>query len=442
MAAPTFVDGQVMSAAFHLNGLQRTIQELRDKFLGYQMPFTGGYGVDRWTGIIRHRYNTLYYSVQTFPSTPLPAYLKINNITVVTINGTDADTVSLASLSLTEGEFYTVELVGSNVSVRMLYETYTPTLPTLVSFAADTVPTAAEWQDLSDYADALADLMDAPQPTGLCNNGPVTWAPGKTVYLGTFDHRCRYLAYHVWLQRPYNTADDGGRPWIEGYLRIDGTDVWMRRVHDNRATSDPGGVDFGQDNAVDMHYVGLLDLDTYPGTLNVGDTYELTLYVETNTNIDTMKDARLWWAYEAPAGDEAIAGWTDFAVWNPGNYVWGDSNPYTPARNVATIKDNMELLGSLAVYRNYPSRERNVLDQLYGVRRKRFLHYRNDEEDSPSIAWTFNDDGEDDDDEQESGLPSAKDQWLALDLESLERFYPGTRYKLTGVKYAIEDDYA
>ena len=76
-------------------------------------------------------------------------------------------TADLSGLGLTVGEFYDVELqikVDSSAGwgrVWLLAE-QTTTTPTLIAFADDVTPTAAQWQALADAGQAVMEVLDAP----------------------------------------------------------------------------------------------------------------------------------------------------------------------------------------------------------------------------------------------------------------------------------------
>lgn len=447
MAAPTFTAGQVLSATFHVNGLQRYVHGVRDTFFGYQMPIPGCAFVDRpFNGAFRHKINSLDYDI-TLGGGTFPWRLYVNNSVRATFNsaGDYSGTLDLTALGLTVNEFYEVSIKDGTGALRVnkLCQSQAAIAgPLLASFADGTTPSAAEWQALSTYAVALEDRLLVPQATF-----PVVRArpadPGalqlETKFAGTMIHRCRYLAYSFYQVAPYYDGDDDGDPWVSTFIGINGTGILHRRT--GRPTTAGPGLDF--DQSVDNgEWSGLVDLDTYPGTLTPGEEYVLTVTSQGSTTEDVVVSLRLDYLYEAPAPVETLPGWTNFETWQHGDYAWGNANPGPGTRQIVTIKDNLEALGATTTaYINPVTAEGEastgaVFTDLYGVRRHRYLHYRNDA--GRNVTLVFDNRGE----EQTVGMPDASERWLALDLESVEGLWPGTQYHLREALYAIEDEEA
>lgn len=440
---PTFTAGQVLSASVHLNGMQRYAQGLHDEFLGPQMPFCG-YSTEHYSGFVRHHFNSLQYKVTLHEFANPPFHLRVNAQTVATFNTantTYTGTASLAGLGLTVDNFYAVEVIGSGgyCWVELLREYQAITLPALASFANDTTPTAAQWQALSTYAGALADGLDMPVAAGRVAGGADTAGIEITAGKWTINHRCRYLAFKLLLQRPFTIGDDGLDSWTEAVFEINGEEVMFRHV--GRTRTVPAGVDFEQNPAGTYTFTDTLDLDTYPGGLVQGDDYEIVLKIRDSSSDSYGETSILYYLYESPAASQALAGWSEWRTWEQGNYVWGDSNPVANPKLVKTIKDNLEVVGGLNASALNPvasaRNEADTLTFLYGVRRRRWLHYFriDDDQAQPKILWNFRGS------EQSAGLPAsdAADRFLALDFDSLEGLYPGTQYKLEDIAYAIED---
>ena len=258
-----------------------------------------------------------------------------------------------------------------------------------------------------------------------------------TIWAGTMNHRCRYLAYDFYQMRTYHLADDGDISWLSTHIRINGVSVLHRRV--GRPTTAAAGEDFAQTTANDAGWSGMLDLDTYPGTLTPGTDYLLTVTsdwsVDYNETLWETPTVRVSYLYEVPDAGQVVAGWTNFETWQHGHYAMGDSNPSVPARRITASVDNLEILGAAAPrYINPVARQAADGVGMAGVRKRRFLHYKNSAGSSCSIGWTYR--GED----QTAGLPDASARWLALDMESLNGLWPGTYYSLSGALYALEDD--
>lgn len=442
-AAPTFTAGQILSAGFHANGLQRFVQGLRDSFVGCQTPITGCVLVDLpYQGALRHKTAVLEYSL-TIAGTATPWKLYVNGGVKATFAADGTYTSSVTLTGLTVGQFYTVEIKDGNgtLTVRYLRQASSVMFPVLASFANESAPNAAQWQELATYAELLATTIETPAaPVVQVRGEPAN--PGaldtETKWIGTMSHRCRYLAYRFWARKPYHLGDDGGAPWVSCYIGVNGTGVLHRR--NGRVTTAGPGLDFDQSTDDETLWEGVLDMDTYPGTLDPGEVYTLTFTAQDSTTLDTINAVRLDYLYEVPAVGQALTGWEDFAAWEPGNYAWGDSNPFTPARKITTIKANLELLAGYApkiinpVTRLAEASTGAEFTAYFGVRRRRYLHYFNDAGRSVALTWMYA--GK----EQSTGLPDASAQWLAVDLDSLSGLWPGTAYRIDEARYAIEDE--
>jgi len=484
-AVPTFTQGQVLSASAHLNALQAYVQALRDDFSGVAMPFSSEYKTRICTFALRHKYDYLSYSYEIL-SGSLAAKIQISIAGVWTdVPGsehTGAGTylgvdVDISSLGLTVDEFYEVKVeIGyetwaqGRVTVHYLAETQADFsgFATLPDFTDGMTPTAAQWQALSTRAAALGALIATPQPTGQATYEQYVW---PTAYYrmvrGTFNHRGRYLAYRFYGFRSDN-RDEDDEHWTDNSIEINGVSVLRRRVGGGNA---PGSAAPGEDyafvDAREYEWEGVLDLNTYPGTLALGDFYRWT-YRMTSVGGGTgggeglggsNANAGLLYLYEIPDETAATSGWTNFVSWAHGDFVQGDS--LSP--QVQTLVDNLNLLSASTQYANYAT----VMDRgtgpgygLYGIRRWRWLHYRTDPQDNrshaddddpydpmppagtrtidaePVLIYTYKGD------EKRVSLSDAYYDWLALDLDSAEGLVPGTPYKLENVRYALEDTYA
>lgn len=456
---PTFADGQILSAAAHLNSLQRYLQGVHDDFMGTQMPFTGTRWTNditwtyTWTGYIRHRYNTLRYIVEILSGgSSTTATVKVNDQTVATLSGagTHNSTASLAALSLTAGQFYSVEVdTGGgdcNAIVWLLREEYAPSYPTLASFANGTTPTAVQWQDLSDYAAEVATESLHPYALGpRVQGGPRTGNhPDIYLWAGTFSHRARYLAYKIHMvncYHPSNYPDPGGERWLDLRLYYNDTLAMKLRIGGTSGSADGSEYyeEYNAEPAEGHTFEGALDLSTYPGGLAQGNNYQAYAKVTSSTFWDGICRAEIQKLYLLPSTAPVMAGWTTFVDWEHGDYVTGS----TGSPQVQDIVDNLGVLAGLTEYANYPAMQAPsysandgtdaTVKSLFGKRRWRFLHYRNGEEDEPSLVYQLR--GQ----EESVGLDTAKDRWLVLDLDTVENLFPGLDYALTGVDYAMED---
>ncbi len=424
---PSFAQGQALSATFHLNNLQRYAQGIRDAFCGIQTPFVGNVKTtpeDEYEAAIRHKKNSLYYEVEIETDNAF-ATLYIDETLTATFSGNGSYSGTIDMSAMAENQFYIVSIRdGSGGSVRMniLREYEIASLPTLASFADGTTPTAAQWQALSTYATTLSEVMlppVAPMPQVI----PHLWPP---LFSGRISHRCRYLAYRWYQLKPFDGT------YVSTRIKVNGNTIMHRR--NGAATSDPT-VDFAQSTNADAGWSGLVDLSVYAGSLAQGEEYVITVEEEDDGSYDSGF-VRMDYLYESPSSVQTVSGWTSLENWAHGDYAWGSANPGPGTRTIGDIKSNLELIGSLlSTYLNPAS-----VPYLYGAgkhfgpRSRRFLHYRNYAGETGKISWTYR--GE----TQTVGLPSAEDDWLALDMDSLEGLWINTLYQLDGMRFAIEDN--
>jgi len=449
MAAPTFVNGQVLSAALHLNGLQREIQQTRDLFFGPQAVFSGyvypweaARGWEAWTGVIRHRYNTFQYDVVVYNADDLPVTITLDDQVVATFStlGAKAGSVDISGLEIDLNAFYVVKLSSKDVRVNLLGEDAALPAFAPATFADGETPTAAQWQALSSRTNSLMSVLDEPTPLCAPNGG---WKDDSLSYIswtGTANHRCRYLAYRIWMVKPFHDSDGGGPGWMNMELAINGTvRMWRRLGPFQEPPGAPNFPDVDQQNYFEKLWEGVLDLDS--AGLTAGANYSIVVSATVGTTRDTERSLIVEYLYEAPSGEEELPGWAAWPEWQHGDYVYGSST----AKRVQTIRNNLVLLNAAVPIFNFAAKQQPDTDHarlgaLWGVRQRRFLHYRTREveegQPAPRPVLTYNQRSE----EVTVGLPDASERWLALDMDSLDGLWPGVRYKLTGVLYAIEDD--
>lgn len=471
--APTFSEGQVLSASAHLNALQALVQGLADAYLGQALPFGGVYpmGGDTrtysllWTGYIRHKYDALDFRVVITAGSD-PVYVKVNALTVATLSGAGTHigaAVGLDGLGLTVDQFYPVTVetdTGSDAVfyVELLSEHATLTLPALAAFADDATPSAAEWQDLSTYAEALAAGLTHPLALVTQNkvkldgaiDGPT--AGGGYPFRGTLNHRARWLAYRLALVEPFwranwdgNEGSNTGARWTRARLYIGATLVATWVV--GREDVEPGDCLYhkyysagqGAEHIFDSATDGEIDLDASAPGLTIGADYGLYLHVDDSTYWDVTASANLLLLYATPATAATLAGWEAFVNWTHGLYVYGSSS----GPRAGTLKANLETLGAVETYHNYPARA--CIDdsgdggnaRLYGVRGRRWLHHKQRTEDAaPVLHYTYN--GE----EKDVTLNDSYTAWQAHDLDSAPGLFVGTAYYVDGALYALEDSVA
>ena len=416
---PTFTQGQVLSASAHMNTLNRYIGSVRDDCFGASIPFIG-----RGLNMIRHHWDTLAWYIEAAEAGTLT--YDGNVVASWAGAGTETGTADISALGLVVGAFYEVNVTGDGAKVYQIYETTTPSYPSLATFNDGTTPTAAEWQELSDYADELGDMLSHPYAlsTRWRQRGAVTLAAGCL-------HRARYL-------------------YVES--RITAPDL-----HNSEATLtvvyDPGGagetVLGAWTTAGGLAIEEYLDLETLVPALAFGDIYNLELQY-TDAGGVGPPDFVLYAVYETPctasACDEAQAtGYANPTAWAHGQYVYGS----TSDPNVQQTVDNLEALDDVVQPVNWACPLRNEGEGasnafLFGVRHRRWLHYMSNayiDEDGETViedgVLAYNLRGT----ETTVNLPASpvSGDWLAADLDRVDGLWPGTPYHSGGVSYAIED---
>ena len=442
-ALPSFADGQVLSANAHLNPLQDYITAMMNDELGVVMPFTGhsygAYDLDssrNFKSYVRHKTDTLYYSVEITAIGLGPSYLKVNGNTVATFpaatnytSGTGG--LNISSLGLTVDEFYLVEMdndTNQNLAiVWTVFEMRNFILPSLPDFDDGDTPTAANWQTLSAYAATLSTGLQRPYPTGIIKIG----ATIGDAY-GVIENRCRYINYKVSLRRPHGGTTGSNRTYFE--LFINGTKAMRLQVDDDDGGAASGSEYYRGEVASEYTFEGgtthLLDLDTYPGSLTLGTIYSY-YYTVTSSTPDWGADATVHYFYLVPETAATTSGWVPFVAWDHGDYIYGS----TSSPKIQTITNNLSEFYGVVFYVNpVAAAQPEGATQRFGKRRWRWLHYKtNDDGSTPGLSFTYR--GQ----EQNMTLPHAWDNWLALDMDSVTGLWPGTDYVLDNVWCAMED---
>jgi len=427
---PNFASGQILSANLHLNALQRSVQAMHDKAFGLQMPFQAFPRGNLWPyrGAIRHKYDSVDYTI-VISGGGNTATLMINGVEVPGGQHSGTGTYSavgldISAMGLTPGKIYEVTLneTDRNVTLWNFAERYSPAYPTLADFSSGT-PSAAEWQELSDYAAELETVLSAPVPlcTRTKNENPM--------FAGTFQCRTPYLSYHFKVSAP---LAGGGDRWSVLEIAInDERAIYLRQA---RTPGSGAGVTayYHEERSLNQspEFEGVIDLRDYDNTsgLTVGDEYTIKAIPSAQLAGEWADgDIRMRRLFFAP-GSFMLAGWTAFTDWQHGNYI-GAVGP--PA--VTALADNMELLSAAAGYYNYPAHAVRE-EYLFGVRQWRWLHYKNDsKDDAPQLLYDYR--GE----RRTIGLANAAEKWMVLDLDGIEGLYRGVQYWLNGVTYALED---
>lgn len=471
---PTFTTGQVMSAAAHLNWLAQDVRFCHGAALAPEPTFNGLQAQTTeggWTTVlayhIRHESDALVwkYKLKAPPPPDSPhgwARLLINS---VEIPGTAQDTTSnsyqtysgtadLSGLGLTPGDFYKIEVQlksqdgKSTIQVWQLWQTQSASYPALIAFTDGVTPTAAQWQALSTYAAEIEAQLDAPRG-GMMGRRAKTG--DETLWFGSLVHRCNDLILSAAFGYE-GVVHAGDTMWIDLYVdgvkqntltcRFDAygwpvtAPVAYTFYLDGVAT--PSLVT-GEPNftpAAQKHWVGLIDASAWG--LSVGDVYELVIESGYSMSDDEGPgDVALHYAFETPDGAETVAGYTDPPTWAYADYVYGS----TTAKQVQTLATDLAALGAAVEYRNVAAPWWYDFDVNayfrdswpWVVRRHRWLHYANEADESPSVRWY---DGVK---WQETTLEDSGGNRLTFDLASLSRLWPGQRYQLNRVQWAIED---
>ncbi len=443
---PTFAYGQVMSANLHLNRLQEAtryllamLQAPRNVFVGVRRAGWVSSYTTIWTGAIRHKADRLRVCWRNSGGDTFQVRVRYNETTVYESDWiTDAgetqhdETVDISGLGLVSGDFYVVTFdvrrntgtcEGCWLWLLDLAETAAASLPTLPDCNDEDVLTAAQWNALAQYAEALRQAGSGPQA-----GYPSVRSKLTTVYemvRGGIRHVSNALIYQVW-RKQYNPGYD-----FELDIVVDGTTL----IHLNDASSpvytlENSGKPFPR---ADLYYpyTGTLDLSGLG--LTPGQVYRVYVWGDDPDSVYEHDRGLVDYLYEA-ADASAPTGWTAMSEWAHGDYVRGS----TGSSQVKAIRDNLEWLGARLAYYNPACRHWYAPNDdfplgFWFVHRHRFLHYYSESEKSPRLRYYA-------DGWQEVSLPAtASDAWRVYDLAQLELLTTGRRYVVQGCEYAIED---
>lgn len=398
---PTFNAGQVLSASVHLGALQRFLTLAHDDVAGVSTPALGSK-----TDVIRHQWNLLEYSLTRNAGT---ITIKYNSTTVKTITsgGAQTGTADLSSFAFAVDAFYDLTVTG-DCTVFWLREKQTTSYPALASFANDSTPTAEQWQALAEYADLIGASLDVPQPTSTRlyhNDSSSLYAYHALI------HRGRWLKLNFRATPPHTCQDPR-------FIRVE--------------------ILAGATHVFDQNYTAdttiSTDIDLSAAGITLGQSYILTLIVSQTASCENDGTFWLYAMYEYPDASDGVAGWVTFKEWTHDNWVWGSDNPVHNAKKIQTIKANLQTLAAAIAEVAYATPER-VYQFLFGVRRRRFLHYKTYTGESCTINWMYRGEA------QQATLPESSTTYMAADLDSLEGLFPGTAYWIGGTKYALEDSH-
>lgn len=486
---PTFTDGAIMSASYHLNTLRDGAQALFDDLVSLHEVFAGvderetyeawfiytgatdveyEYEIIHTSGMADSFAFNIYYDNATddtkYNSTPAQIPGTLNSGT-----GTHTGTGSLDNFSsnLTVGRAYRIVGGSKNARVWKLKITQTVTQPTLITFADEVVPTATEWNDLVDYTENLNTLLAYPhgavcggrnKRTMIEENSPTGYILDPYAFIGSFVWRGQqYLYYRIEVISP-SQYDDGNvavagvaERWTHADLYVDSMDDAdsLLRLRNGTAITDftgwPTNRQTNSDNTTSSHtFTGVIDLLTLGLGLSVGTTYKIRVRSTCSTRNGDGRGIRVENLCLMPSTNPGISGYEFMPKWLYGYYVRGDAG----YAQVDRLKDNLEYLNGAAGYLEYPSRiqttesagtpDWRIGGSKWLFRRNRYLWYRNAENTQPKLVYKYKDKDNIEiglTDVYEAGKPT---QVGVYDLDTAEGLFAGVEYEIRNVVWAME----
>lgn len=441
---PTFVDGQIMSANAHLNRLSRAVRHLLGTYQTARPVFAGARKVGLtssyatwWTGAIRHKANTLRIAWIQYGET-IWIRIKYEDIVVAEFSKTAVgeqtfdESVDISGAGLVDGEFYrvTVEIKRDSGTCELcwfwlldLAETESASLPTLPDCDDDDVLTAAQWNALSQYAEALYAAGSGAQP-----GFPLVRSKLTTVYYmvaGGIRHVSNSLAYRVWRKK--------SNPGYNFELKIVVNGTTLVSLDDSSTPTYTEDCDdaFPLD---DLYYPYIDTLDLSGLGLSAGEPYQVHVWGDDEDSPYEHDRGLVDYLYEVP--DMSLpSGWTALPEWTAGDYVRGSAG--TP--KVKDIRDDLAWLGArLALYNPACKRWYSPNDEFplgfYLVHGARYLHYYSESEKTPRVRYFAGGEW------QEVSLPAdSSDDWRVYDLDQIGLLAAGRRYLVQGCEYVFED---
>lgn len=459
---PTFEAGQIASAAGHLNVLADACNYLLAQYQAPDRVFPtfltpwGSYPADMgaeyagfvriWTGWIRHKADTLSYSVQVTADGVLDCRLRINynrNLYVehVIAGGsgttTTTGTVDISGLAL---DFYIVSIdyrcetggtPGSDrgttvVMPQTIEEIDTQSYTTPATFADGTTPTAADWNLLSTQLATLYDQLQAPRP--MCHGYArrVNNSTDSEIWSGWLTYLHRYLYYDIRLRKPYNAGTVTAKIYVNG-TQV-GSDLADAGANWYRAA-------LPTDSAPEENYfpfVGAVDLSSLG--LSAGTRYLVQVKGTHSGTDDDYTRVAVNMIHGQQPSSPTLTGWSTMPIYARGTSVTGTAS-------MKAIRDNVVWLTGRVVYRNQASAlwraYRTDQRPLWSIRYHRYLHYRCEKENeqdekNPSIGYWYNG-------WQETDLPVEANTWQVVNLNNFPGLFVGAKYQLRDVTVAIED---
>lgn len=182
-------------------------------------------------------------------------------------------------------------------------------------------------------------------------------------------------------------------------------------------------------------YVGTFDTTSLGLTDGVRYKVQVVAYDNIHTyGTNTTGMVRVMHLAEQPATNPTLAGWSTMQS-------WGHNDTVTGAGSVKAIRDNLAWLSSRISYANYATPQRRSFQPpVWFIREYDWLHYycefdENSEENEPqpSLGWLYGNKWE------EASLPYEPNKWLSYDLRGVSHLWPGQKYRVRDVTYALED---
>lgn len=444
---PTFTSGQILSASAHLDTLSKCVGQVYDRVFGYSTIFSGQSKNATTLYGMRHKSDLLHITCDFTGSFTV----KINNTTVLNVaSGTSYDgEVNISALGIALNELYGINVSGTgSLAVYALYERVVTTYPTLVAFTQGTTPTAAEWQALSTYAEALNTDTSLPMhPTNLFFDYADCDFYGCAIYRGGM------LNIRLMTTRNYN-SEQGAHPKHknDALIYINGT-LAATLTNNNEADG------YGPAHRIEKSVT--INPASYGATL--GAIYKIHIFFDT-VSVPEMAVgicfSDLQQCEEVPVAVPTLAGWTSMTDWTHGDTVNGS----TTSKTVKPIRDNMVLLNPVRAPYNFACMaSRQVMDNLNEkdraplrfIRKHRFLLYYYNftgvegVDTPPAITIKYGVEKTYVDKEgrkiyvpYEQSLDEANNTWKVLDLASIPGLWPGTPYELFNATLALEDSSA
>lgn len=472
---PNFEAGQIASAAGHLNALGNGLNHLLGMYLSPKplityrnWPDSGGHfnnGFGRYptgggdgeihqeyrriyTGWIRHKANTLAYSLTVTADSVLGLQIRINygpyRTTLSTVAGGSGTSTVSGTLDVTglATEFYKVSydvrfLSGSTptfptshgaaIHLNYFQETDAKSYTAPAAFTTGSTPTAANWQLLSDTATTLYSQLRAPRPLMSCRVHRPRNSNTDIAYDASMTYLHRYLYYDIRLRAPHNDST------LTAKLYVNGSQVGSDMAVDqsNRWTPGESGNSYAEGDFTP--FIGAADLNSLG--LTVGNTYRVHVTVTHSGIDDSVMAILVNNLHQQPASTPTVTGWTNPPTWARGTSVTGTAS-------AKVLRDDLVWLTDRVVYRNQVSdicrHDDHYQRALWGIRYHSVLWYRSeplndDDTMEPTLGYWFGGEW------KEHRLNYKPNEWQSANLDAIDGLMPGAIYRLTGVTAGVED---